>query len=87
MLDSIENNEAIQFPTKIFHLSFPQNAIEIDEERKIENKEYIKKQLKIRLRDFETTQNMEQEERKKTYSNNCRSFWCGFKVKCRYHIQ
>ena len=59
IVDSIENNEPIQFPAEIVHLSLPQSANEIDEQRKIENKVYIKTQFKIRSRDFETAKNME----------------------------
>ena len=46
-------------------MSFPQTAEKIENERKIENKEYLQIQLKFRLHDFETVQNIEREQQLK----------------------
>ena len=46
-------------------MPFPQTAEKIENERKIENKEYLQTQLKLRLQDFETVQNIQREQQLK----------------------
>ena len=77
IFDSIKNeDDPPPFSPNNAHLSFPQTAEEAGNKRKIENKEYIQTQLKIRTRDFKTAQNIEREQQQKLLRLTKTSFAC-----------
>lgn len=65
----IEKNETNEFPNDGSHLPKLQTADEIEKERKEEEIKYLENQLKVRLRDFETIQNIDKEKQKEFFQS------------------